>query len=88
VPRERSLERIVPGRLNRPVPATRHRITTKLAAACDRAATEEKWLALPVYPKFSFNPVVAHCIVPSRPLSDSVIYAVRMSAPPKQIFVG
>lgn len=40
------------------------------------------------HPKFSFSPGVGHDNVPRRPLSESVTYAVRMSAPPKQMLVG
>src|SRR5262245_33593084 len=39
-------------------------------------------------PKFSCSPGSGHCIMPKRPVSDNVMYAVRISGPPKQMLVG
>jgi hypothetical protein len=38
--------------------------------------------------KCSLSPGSGHSIMPKRPESDNVMYAVRMSAPPKHILVG
>jgi hypothetical protein len=50
-------------------------------APVGKAETEQQ-------PKFSFSPGSGHCITPKRPESENVMYAVRMSAPPKQMLVG